>query len=71
MQSSISITKFRRKKVSSRKKAINSRNVPRTKQISEILRIPAPIPETVDLEIWVKIVIPFLIKIKFFVLIKS
>ena len=48
---SFMITKLRRKKVSSKKKAINSRKVPRTKQISEIRRIPAPIPETVDLKI--------------------
>ena len=36
--------------MSSKKNAINIKKVPRMKQISEILRIPAPTPETVDLK---------------------
>ena len=44
------LTKLRRKKVSSRKNAINIKKVPRMKQTSEIRRIPAPTPETVDLK---------------------
>ena len=43
------LTKLRRKNVSSKKNATSIRKVPITKQISEILRIPAPTPETVDL----------------------
>ena len=46
------LTKLRMKNESSRKKATNMRKVPMTKQISEKRRIPAPTPDTVELNKW-------------------